>query len=120
MGAINTGNKVGIISGGIACVTNTPTRMSPTSLLVSEVIIDVVTNAFVIGGSDVDFTAATRNGLLISAGTAVTLTVRSAEAFGFTGARRGEKYIDLTEIWMDSDGTNWVTFFGFGTGTETA
>ncbi len=120
MAAINTNNKLGIVSGGLACVTNTPTRMSSTSLFVSEVIIDVVTNAFVIGGSDVDFTAGSRNGLLISAGTAVTLTAGSAEARGFHGTRRGEVFIDLYEIWMDSDGTNWVTFFGFGTGTETA
>ena len=125
MPAILAQNKLNVFSGGIDTASGggTATVISSVVLLAYEVTFTATTanEPVFIGGTAATTisTAGSEQGLLIAAQSSVTLTAFSAESLGFRGARRGEHFIDLGEIFVDgtSDGFR-LTWFGFGPGVE--
>lgn len=118
MAAILAQNKLNIISGISGSGGNgTATQVSTTTVLAYEVTLTARTAGVVVGDSGILW--ASLNGLSIATSGSITLTAFSAESLGFRGTRRGEMFVDLSEIyWDDSAGTATVSWFGFGPGAE--
>ena len=87
--------------------TGTAVQLSTTSYLCREVVISALTtNLYAFGNSTVDATSGAENGIILSAaaiGDSVTITVDSVEMRGLRGARQGERFLDLSELYVDAD-----------------
>ncbi len=125
MTAILTQNKLNVFSGGIDTASGggTATVISATTLLAYSVTFTAVAanEPVFIGGTAATTisTAGSEQGLLIAAQSSVTLTAFSAESLGFRGARRGEMFLDLAEMFVDGTSNGFrLTWFGFGPGVE--
>lgn len=121
MPAIFTGNLVSFISGGKDGVAGTATQVSTTTLFVYEVTFTAAEGTTWFGSSTVEETSGLEDGIKVLVNNTVTFSVPPAESLGFRGAQRGQRFIDLAEIYFDVAGaTDRITWIGFGPGTETA
>lgn len=113
--------KVTIKSGGLVFSTaNTAERLvsaSSPATKFSHVVFHVPAgDAFMMGGADVDITAASLNGVPIGDGTnagSLTLDVGADDAG--LHMKGGEPYIDLYDIWVDStkSASDEISWFGW-------
>lgn len=116
----STENKLdfsGLTGRANVSASGTAVPLNSTTLLCRQVVVSVLTtNLYAFGNSDVDATSGNENGLIIkgSIGDSITITVDNAEALGLRGARQGDRFIDLLEIYVDADASSSdVAWFAF-------
>ena len=114
----STENKLDFKDGEVDVATaGTAVALASSTTLVRHVIVqakggnsaDVLVGASTVVGA----AGATRRGTRLAANETLTIDVDSAEGAGLRGARQGDAFIDMSEIFIDSpSSTPGVSWFG--------
>ncbi len=115
----STENKLNFKTGEADVASaGTAVQIESSSVLVRHVVIQAKggnSQDILIGDSNVvGAVGATRRGIRLDVNETLTIDVDSAESQGLRGARQGDGFIDMSELYIDSpSSTPGVSYFGY-------